>query len=69
MTIGARLREKHLRLVLSQRERGEIGGVEASAQRHYEDASRFPKANFLAVIMRMERPALFTIEARHQFLR
>lgn len=50
MTIGARLREERLRLALSQRELGEIGGVEANAQRHYEDASRFPKANYLAAI-------------------
>ena len=50
MTIGARLREERIRLNLSQRELGEIGGVQANAQRHYEDASRFPKANYLAAI-------------------
>jgi len=42
MTIGARLREERLRLVLSQRERGEIGGVEANAQRHYRRRQPFP---------------------------
>ncbi|WP_244640672.1 helix-turn-helix domain-containing protein [Pseudomonas fluorescens] len=50
MTIGARLREERIRLNQSQRELGEIGGVQANAQRHYEDASRFPKANYLAAI-------------------
>ncbi|WP_017255861.1 transcriptional regulator [Pseudomonas tolaasii] len=50
MTIGARLREERLRLTLSQRALGEAGGVEANAQRHYEDTSRSPKANYLAAI-------------------
>ncbi|MCS4249987.1 transcriptional regulator [Pseudomonas sp. BIGb0164] len=50
MTIGARLREKRLRLTLSKRALGEAGDVETNAQRHYEDASRSPKANYLAAI-------------------
>ncbi|WP_073525644.1 helix-turn-helix domain-containing protein [Pseudomonas fluorescens] len=61
MTIGARLREERLRLALSQRELGEIGGVEANAQGHYEDTSRFPKANYLAAIAASEVDVLYVL--------
>ena len=65
MTIGARLREERLRLTLSQRALGEAGGVEANAQRHYEDASRSPKANYLAAIAAVEVDVLYVLTGEH----
>ncbi|MGF6095727.1 helix-turn-helix domain-containing protein [Pseudomonas sp. 18175] len=65
MTIGARLREERIRLALSQRALGEVGGVEANAQRRYEDTSRYPKANYLAAITTAGVDVLYVLTGEH----
>ena len=46
--IGFRLRQERERLGLSQKNFGEIGGVEANAQGKYENGGRAPKADYLS---------------------
>ncbi|KAA6177269.1 helix-turn-helix domain-containing protein [Pseudomonas veronii] len=46
--IGLRLRQERERLGLSQKNFGEIGGVEANAQGKYENGGRAPKADYLS---------------------
>ncbi|KAA0945808.1 MULTISPECIES: helix-turn-helix transcriptional regulator [unclassified Pseudomonas] len=46
--IGSRLRLERERLGLSQKNFGEIGGVEANAQGKYENGDRAPKADYLS---------------------
>ena len=46
--IGSRLRQERERLGLSQKNFGEIGGVEANAQGKYESGGRAPKADYLS---------------------
>lgn len=46
--IGLRLRQERERLGLSQKNFGEIGGVEANAQGKYESGGRAPKADYLS---------------------
>lgn len=46
--IGFRLRQERERLGLSQKNFGEIGGVEANAQGKYESGGRAPKADYLS---------------------
>ncbi len=48
--IGSRLREERDRLGLTQKEFGDIGGVEPNAQGKYESGERTPKANYLAKV-------------------
>ncbi|WP_416423351.1 helix-turn-helix domain-containing protein [Pseudomonas sp. App30] len=48
--IGSRLREERDRLGLTQKEFGDIGGVEPNAQGKYESGERTPKATYLASV-------------------
>lgn len=49
-SFGTRLKEERLRLCLTQRELGAIGGVETNAQANYEKGTRFPKADYLIAV-------------------
>ncbi|MGE1153310.1 helix-turn-helix domain-containing protein [Pseudomonas sp. ICMP 460] len=46
--IGSRLRQERERLGMSQKNFGEVGGVEANAQGKYESGGRAPKADYLS---------------------
>lgn len=61
MDIGARLKSERLRLGLSQAAIGAIGGVEANAQGRYENGTRFPRADYLALIAQSGVDVLFVI--------
>ena len=61
MDIGARLKSERLRLGLSQATIGAIGGVEVNAQRRYENGTRFPRADYLALIAQSGVDVLFVI--------
>ena len=48
--IGLRLKQERLRLGLSQRAFGEVGGVEVNSQGKYESGKRLPKSDYLAAV-------------------
>lgn len=48
--LGSRLKIERKRLGLTQAKLGEIGGVAANAQGHYEKGKRIPKADYLQKI-------------------
>nr|WP_176704525.1 helix-turn-helix transcriptional regulator [Pseudomonas sp.]QBM91751.1 XRE family transcriptional regulator, HtH motif [Pseudomonas sp.]QBM91826.1 transcriptional regulator, XRE family [Pseudomonas sp.] len=49
-TLATRLRSERIRLKLSQRELGNIGGVATNAQGKYESGERSPRADYLEKI-------------------
>jgi len=59
--IGTRLRKERERLKLSQRTFGQVGGVAANAQGHYESGERSPKADYLAAIAVIGVDILFVL--------
>jgi len=59
-----RLRKERVRLRLSQYAFGQIGSVEANAQRLYENGRRLPKANYLAAISAVGVDVLFVITGK-----
>lgn len=59
--IGLRLKQERLRLGLSQREFGEIGGVEANSQGKYESGKRLPKSDYLAAVAVLGVDILFVL--------
>lgn len=65
MNIGARLKSERLRLGLSQATIGAIGGVEVNAQGRYESGTRFPRADYLALIAQSGVDVLFVITGMH----
>ncbi|WP_395608126.1 helix-turn-helix domain-containing protein [Pseudomonas sp. B22129] len=59
--IGLRLRQERERLGLSQKNFGEIGGVEANAQGKYESGGRAPKADYLSRVAERGVDILFVL--------
>jgi len=59
--IGSRLREERDRLGLTQKEFGDIGGVEPNAQGKYESGERTPKASYLANVARQGVDVLYVL--------
>lgn len=59
--IGLRLKHERLRLGLSQREFGEVGGVEANSQGKYESGKRLPKSDYLAAVAVLGVDVLFVL--------
>ncbi|WP_426115933.1 helix-turn-helix domain-containing protein [Pseudomonas sp. DSP3-2-2] len=50
-TIGMRLKQERVRIGLTQRELGRVGGVKVNAQGAYELDKRSPRADYLAKIL------------------
>lgn len=59
--IGPRLREERERLQLTQREFGQVGGVEPNAQGKYENGERSPRADYLAAISTIGVDVLYVV--------
>jgi len=50
-TIGSRLRQERVRVGLTQRQLGLLGGVAANTQGFYEKDMRSPRADYLSRIL------------------
>ena len=59
--IGPRLREERERLELTQREFGQVGGVEPNAQGKYENGERSPRADYLAAVSAIGVDILYVV--------
>ncbi|MBD8474706.1 helix-turn-helix domain-containing protein [Pseudomonas sp. CFBP 8770] len=59
--IGPRLREERERLELTQREFGQVGGVEPNAQGKYENGDRSPRADYLAAVSTIGVDVLYVV--------
>lgn len=64
-SFGTRLKEERLRLCLTQKELGAIGGVATNAQAHYEKGTRFPKADYLTAVTTAGTDAYYLLTGRH----
>ncbi|MBD8754264.1 helix-turn-helix domain-containing protein [Pseudomonas coleopterorum] len=62
--IGPRLREERERLELTQREFGQVGGVEPNAQGKYENGDRSPRADYLAAVSTIGVDVLYVVLGR-----
>ncbi|MBC2676868.1 helix-turn-helix domain-containing protein [Pseudomonas baltica] len=62
--IGPRLREERERLELTQREFGQVGGVEPNAQGKYENGERSPRADYLAAVSTIGVDVLYVVLGR-----
>jgi len=62
--IGLRLKHERLRLGLSQREFGEVGGVEANSQGKYESGKRLPKSDYLAAVAVLGVDVLYVLTGK-----
>jgi len=63
-SIGLRLKHERLRLGLSQREFGEIGGVEVNSQGKYESGKRLPRSDYLAAVAVLGVDVLYVLTVK-----
>jgi transcriptional regulator with XRE-family HTH domain len=63
-TIGVRLRQERIRIGLTQRELGRVGGVAANAQGSYEQDRRSPRADYLSKILEVGIDVIYVLTGK-----